>query len=87
MLSRDDSATDAGATYVFSRAGTTWTQRAYVKASNTGAADSGGVSVALSGDGARLVVGAAGEASASGGVGGNQGDNSANLAGAAYVFD
>ena len=38
----DDSASRAGAVYVFTRAGTTWTQQAYVKASDTGANDSFG---------------------------------------------
>ena len=32
----DDSLPQAGAVYVFTRSGTTWTQQAYLKASNTG---------------------------------------------------
>ena len=35
----DNSASDAGAVYVFTRSGTTWTQQAYVKASNTASND------------------------------------------------
>src|SRR5207237_526584 len=35
----DDSIPQAGAVYVFTRTGTTWTQQAYIKASNTGKAD------------------------------------------------
>jgi len=35
----DNSAPDAGAAYVFVRAGTTWTQQAYLKAANAGADD------------------------------------------------
>ena len=35
----NNSAPYAGAVYVFSRSGTTWTQQAYVKASNTDADD------------------------------------------------
>ncbi len=35
----DNSAADAGAAYVFVRSGTTWSQQAYLKASNTGADD------------------------------------------------
>jgi hypothetical protein len=57
----DNSAIQAGAVYVFVRTGTTWTQQAYLKASNTGAGDLFGWSVALSGD--TLAVGAVGEAS------------------------
>ena len=59
-------------------------QQAYVKASNTGAGDQFGYSVAVSGD--TMVVGALFEDSAAIGVGGNQADNSATDAGAAYVF-
>ena len=82
----DNSATASGAVYVFSRSGTTWTQQAYVKASNTDARDGFGSSIALSTDGATLAVGAYSESSAATGVGGNQNDNSAANAGAVYVF-
>jgi trimeric autotransporter adhesin len=80
----DGSASKAGAVYVFVRSGTMWTQQAYVKASNTDASDQFGSSVALSGD--TLVVGALGEASTATGIGGDQSNNSANSAGAVYVF-
>jgi FG-GAP repeat len=46
----DDTSVNSGAVYVFVRTGTTWTQQAYLKASNSGAGDRFGVSVALSGD-------------------------------------
>ena len=83
----DDSAGDSGAVYVFVRddAGT-WSQQAYVKASNTGAGDWFGYSVALSDDGNTLAVGAIGEDSSATGVGGNQSDDSASSSGAVYVF-
>src|SRR6266568_4201281 len=86
--SQTDSAatTNAGAVYVYTRSGTTWTQEAYVKASNTGALDLFGFSVSLSGDGNILAVGAIGESSAATGIGGNQTDNSAADAGAVYVY-
>ena len=80
----DNSAFAAGAAYVFVRNGTTWSQQAYLKASNTEANDYFGVSVAVSGD--TVVVGAYDEASNATGVNGNQADNSAHQAGAAYVF-
>ncbi|MCZ7599566.1 MAG: FG-GAP repeat protein [Gammaproteobacteria bacterium] len=67
----DNSIFVAGAAYVFVRDGTTWTQQAYLKASNTGASDVFGHSVAVSGD--TVVVGAYGESSAATGVNGNQG--------------
>jgi hypothetical protein len=80
----DNSASQSGAAYVFTRSGVTWTQQAYLKASNTGASDQFGWSVAVSGD--TVVVGAIGEDSNATGVNGNQTDNSAALAGAAYIF-
>ncbi len=82
----DNSAPGAGAVYVFTRSGTAWSQQAYVKASNTDADDRFGDSVALSADGSTLAVGAVVEASAATGIGGNQADNSAQDAGAVYVF-
>ena len=80
----NNSAVDSGAAYVFVRSGTTWTQQAYLKASNTGVSDLFGNSVAISGD--TLVIGAYTEDSAATGVNGNQADNSAFASGAAYVF-
>jgi hypothetical protein len=80
----NNSATDSGAAYVFTRSGVTWTQQAYLKASNTEILDSFGSSVAVAGD--TVVIGAFGEDSAATGVGGNQTDNSVDRAGAAYVF-
>ena len=80
----DNSAINAGAAYVFTRSGTTWSQQAYVKASNTGADDFFGMSVAISND--TLIMGAYWEDSNATGVDGNQNDNSASASGAAYVF-
>ncbi len=80
----DNTAPQAGATYVFVRNGVTWTQQAYLKASNTDASDRFGYSVAVSGDTA--VVSAYLEASSAKGINGDQADNSAPQAGAAYVF-
>ncbi|MFT6818967.1 MAG: NDP-sugar pyrophosphorylase family protein [Myxococcota bacterium] len=79
-----NSASDSGAVYVFARSGGVWSQQAYVKASNTGASDFFGYSVALSGD--TLTVGASREASAVTGVDGDQRSNSASTSGAVYVF-
>jgi len=83
----DNSEVSAGAVYVFTRdGGGVWTQQAYVKASNTDASDQFGRSVALSGDGNTLAVGAVQESSAATGVNGIHADNSAVRAGAVYVF-
>ncbi len=82
----DNSARFAGAVYVFTRdTGGVWTQQAYVKASNTDAVDFFGRSVALSADGNTLATGAFFENSGATGVNGNQFDNTALNAGAAYV--
>jgi hypothetical protein len=80
----DDSARGSGAVYVFTRTAGVWGQQAYLKASNTGAGDRFGQSVALSGD--TLAVGAYLERSNAIGVNGNQADNSVGNAGAVYVF-
>jgi hypothetical protein len=80
----DNYAENAGAVYVFRRSGSSWAQEAYLKASNTGAGDRFGHSVALSGD--TLAVGATGEDSNATGVNGNQADNYAENAGVTYVF-
>jgi len=82
----DDSAQEAGAVYFFTRAGTTWAQKYYVKSSNNEAFDEFGSSVALSRDGRTMAVGARGEDSNAKGVDGNQSDNSVKEAGAVYVF-
>ena len=91
----DRSIPEAGAVYIFTRTGNTWSQQAYIKASNTGNAavgdgfaegDQFGYSMALSADGNTLAVGAIGEDSAATGINGDQADNSANQSGAAYVF-
>ncbi|MEX2498054.1 MAG: Ig-like domain-containing protein [Wenzhouxiangellaceae bacterium] len=81
----DNSASVAGAVYVFTRDGTgAWSQQAYLKASNTEEFDRFGESVAIAGG--TVVVGANGEDSNATGVDGDQTDNSAGSAGAAYVF-
>ena len=80
----DNSAFASGAAYVFVRSGSTWSQQAYLKASNTGPNDLFGASVAISGN--TVVVGAFGEDSAATGVNGDQTSNSATDSGAAYVF-
>ena len=82
----DDGLPDAGAVYVFMREAAVWSQHAYVKPSNPDASDVFGTAVALSADGRMLAVGAMGEASRAAGVGGDESDNDAADAGAAYVF-
>jgi hypothetical protein len=82
----DGKALEAGAVYLFTRTGTTWRQSAYVQGSNTEAYDQFGGSVGLSRDGRTLVATALGEDGTARGVNGNEKDNGADEAGAAYVF-
>jgi hypothetical protein len=73
-----------------------WKQTAYVKASNADAYDHfacggsnqghTGSSIATSGDGTTMAVGAPYESSGARGIDGNQNDNSLYASGAAYVF-
>jgi hypothetical protein len=68
----DTGGSAAGAAYVFTRSGTTWTQQQKLVASDAQASDFFGYSTAISGD--TVVVGAFGE------------DTGSSSAGAAYVF-
>ena len=84
----DNSVEQSGAAYLFTRAiDGFWTPRTYVKASNTDAGDVFGRSLAISGDGARFVVGATGEDSATSLIDGDQANNNAKDSGAAYAFE
>ena len=64
----DKTASNAGAAYVFISNNSAWSQQNYVKASKVSANDAFGSSVALSGDGNTLAVGAPGESSSAGAV-------------------
>jgi hypothetical protein len=61
-------------------------QTAYIKASNTSGSDLYGARVVLSEDGQTLAVGALWEQSNATGINGDQSNNSANHAGAVYVY-
>ena len=84
---RDNSASDAGAVYVFGRRDGAWTQRAYLKASNAEAGDMYGFCVALSADGDTLGVCGFDEDSSAEGINGDQTDNRARGSGAVYVLE
>ncbi|HSX94250.1 MAG TPA: integrin, partial [Hydrogenophaga sp.] len=68
----NNAAPQAGAVYVFRRSGVSWSQEAYVKASNGETNDAFGASLALSSDGTTLAVGAPGEPSIRTGVNADQ---------------
>ncbi len=75
---------NSGAVVVFEGGGASWTQMAFLKASNPGLSDAFGWSVDMDGD--TIVVGAPQEDSDATGVDGDQNDNGERDSGAAYVF-
>jgi len=82
----NDGASGAGAVWVYTRSGSTWSQRDYVKPMYPRQDSYFGTSVSLSSDGTTLAVGEEGNKSAATGVGGSQTDTSGGYAGAAYIF-
>ena len=73
----DTGGSDAGAAYMFTRSGTTWSQQAKIQASDKQAFDNFGYSVAISYDGSTSIVGAMMEDAGVSNTGG---------AGAAYIY-
>jgi hypothetical protein len=82
----DGLASNTGAVYFYRLSAGTWSQQAYVKATNTGDLDEFGWSLALSGDGNTLAVGAPLEDGSGTGIGAAQDDNSAGDSGAVYLY-
>lgn len=78
-------AATSGAVYVFRKAAA-WSLEAYLKTTNSGPGDAAGTSLALSGDGATLVLGAPGEDSDATGVESRLTNEDAMDSGAAFVF-
>jgi hypothetical protein len=84
----DNTASNSGAVYVFTRAGNRWSQQAYIKPSSPGAADANdffGYSVGLSADGNTLAVGSYDESGSSNVINGPE-DNNSPGTGAVFVF-
>ena len=84
VVGSDRDHSETGAAYIFTRSGTTWTQQAFLTASNPSWDSYFGGSVAISGD--TVVVGSLTEHSAATGVNGDQSGHYTFEAGAAYVF-
>ena len=76
----------SGAVYIFTRTGSTWSQQAYIKASNTNTSDEFGNTLSFSGDGNILAISAFFESSCATGINGDQTDNNCFLSGAVYIF-
>lgn len=77
---------NAGAAHLYRLGGAAFSYAAYLKASNTGAIDGFGHSVAVAPDGRTIAVGARNESSAATGIGGDQTNESMPLAGAVYLY-
>lgn len=82
----DNSASGAGAAYLFYKSQAGWQQEDYIKAVNSDPSDHFGSDVQLSSNGKALVVGAPNEASSSQGLDGDVQLNDASAAGAVYLF-
>ena len=74
-VGEDTGASDAGAAYIFTRSGTTWTQQQKIQASDKQASDNFGTSVAIDDDGDTVIVGAE-----------HAWFGNSGYAGAAYIF-
>jgi len=86
----NNTATGAGAAYRFTRSAgppVSWTEKQYIKATNTDAGDQFGTSVSISDNGLRIVMGAPAEQSLAVGINGNQADDSGTNVGAAYLYN
>ena len=85
----NNSATNSGAVFIFSRIGSSWSEIDYVKSNNTEAGDCFGRnsgSVSISDDGKTLAVGNYCDDSNATGIGGDETDNSAVNSGAVYIY-
>lgn len=82
----NDFETNSGAVYLFSIKNNTWSQDAYIKASNAQMDDFFGAAVNLNAQGNVLAISATGEDSNATGINANQADNSQLNAGAVYIF-
>lgn len=82
----DPSGNNSGGVYVYSRTGSAWAQRAYVKAPNTGMGDEFGTAIALSANGDTLAVGAPDEDSDLTGLNTGTTPDNENAAAAGAVF-
>lgn len=82
----DDSATDAGAVYIFKETNNIWKQSAYIKASNSYIGHHFGFSIDINPQGTLLAVGAPGEDSNSQGFENIQNSEMKYSSGATYLF-
>ncbi len=84
---RNDLADESGAVYLFQRTAGEWRQSAYLKAPAAEIYDEYGANVAVSDDGNTVAVGVRVEDGGSGGIDGDQADNTVRDSGAVFVHD
>jgi len=77
---------NTGAVYVFTRAGSTWSQEAYLKGSTTTPGQNFGSAIALSSDGSTLAIGSIHDASNATGINGDPTNGDAYNSGAVFVY-
>ncbi|MGY3570229.1 FG-GAP repeat protein [Vibrio paucivorans] len=82
----DNSMINSGATYIFKYDQDDWSQKAYIKASNTDSGHQFGYSFSLGSNGNTLAVSSPHEMSSATGINGSQSDIDAVGAGAVYLF-
>lgn len=82
----DDSLSDSGAAYLFSRSGSSWSQDLFIKAPQPDSGDNFGISVDISGNGDTIAVGSSNEDSTVTGINGNEADNTGSNNGAVFVY-
>ena len=82
-----NAAKSSGAAYLFRRSNSgTWSQSAYMKATNTGESDWFGNSLAVLGDGSMVFVSAPYEKSSATGINGDQRNDDSWFTGAVYAY-
>ncbi|HSW18786.1 MAG TPA: integrin [Ramlibacter sp.] len=77
---------DYGAAYVFTRAGVTWTEQAYLKPTVPQLKSEFGTRLSLSANGETLAVGSPYDSSAATGLNGNEADHSVDGVGAVHLY-
>lgn len=82
----DESVQDSGAAYAFDLQGGVWSQRTYIKASNTAPASHFGISLALSFDGRQLAIGADSESNSGLGFNANYAADDQAVVGSGAVY-
>ena len=82
----DNTYLNSGAVYVFARSGSTWARQSYIKLDVNSRLKGFGESISLSQDGNLLAAGSFRDSSNATGINGNEGNTSADRAGAVFIY-